>query len=312
VTGGAVAVRYDPPLAIGEAPLTATCTPPSNSLFNVGTTNVTCTARDSHDRSASCAFQVTVTPPPRLTVTRFLAFGDSITAGEVDTTVAECPQVFRPSAKRSLRFEPQVFAPARSYPPELQLLLTQRYTVQSFTLFNDGRSGERAEDGAIRFPGSLSAQNPQVALILEGANNFLDGNDLTTSIPQTIEALRSMIRTARSRGVVPFVANQLPKRAGGTCRGHNATSIPSINAQIKAMVEAEGVGNSFVDLYAAFGGVASPALIAADGLHPTEAGNDLIAQTFFNAIRARLEQQGTANNSQLSMVNSQFVKGGSH
>jgi lysophospholipase L1-like esterase len=292
-TGAPVAVRYDPPLAIGEAPVTATCTPASNSLFSVGTTNVSCTARDSHDRTASCSFPVTVTTPPRLTATKFLGFGDSMTAGELNTQT--CPgQTFTDAfGTLRIRYDPKIFDPTRSYPPKLQVLLTQRYAAQSFTVFNDGLSGERTEDGAKRFPGDLAAQNPQVAIIWEGANNFLGGNDLTSSTPQTVEGLRSMIRTARDRGVTPFVANQLPKRPGSCRGGPNADQVPSINAQIKAMVEAEGFGSFYVDLYAAFGGVASTTLISFDGLHPTEAGNDLVAQTFMGAIRARLEQTPT-------------------
>src|SRR5689334_16101700 len=85
-TGAPIAVRYDQPLVLGEAPVTATCTPASNSLFNVGTTTVSCTARDSHDRTASCTFPITVTAPPRLNATKFFAFGDSMTAGELNTT----------------------------------------------------------------------------------------------------------------------------------------------------------------------------------------------------------------------------------
>jgi hypothetical protein len=42
------------------------CTPPSGSVFPIGTTTVTCTATDSQGNSASCTFTVTVTqaPPP--------------------------------------------------------------------------------------------------------------------------------------------------------------------------------------------------------------------------------------------------------
>ena len=44
------------------------------------------------DQSASCSFNVTVSAIPRLTRTRFLAFGDSFTAGEVTIpTAADAP-----------------------------------------------------------------------------------------------------------------------------------------------------------------------------------------------------------------------------
>jgi lysophospholipase L1-like esterase len=44
-----------------------------------------------------------------------------------------------------------------------------------------------------------------------------------------------------------------------------------------------------VDLHAAFGGTATTELIGPDGLHPTEAGYQKIADTFFAAIKSTLE-----------------------
>ena len=46
-------------------PLTVTCTPPSGSVFPVGTTTVTCTASNA-DGTANCSFTVTVKPKPRV------------------------------------------------------------------------------------------------------------------------------------------------------------------------------------------------------------------------------------------------------
>jgi lysophospholipase L1-like esterase len=44
-----------------------------------------------------------------------------------------------------------------------------------------------------------------------------------------------------------------------------------------------------VDVHAAFGGTASSDLIGADGLHPTEAGYQRMADAFFAVIKATLE-----------------------
>jgi hypothetical protein len=46
-------------------------------------------------------------------------------------------------------------------------------------------------------------------------------------------------------------------------------------------------------VYQAFGGTASPDLIDFDGLHPTAAGYQLIAATFFTAIKQNLEAPAT-------------------
>jgi RNA polymerase sigma factor (sigma-70 family) len=48
-----------------DGPLTPTCTPPSGAVFPVGSTTVTCTARDAHGNERSESFTVTVTPFPQ-------------------------------------------------------------------------------------------------------------------------------------------------------------------------------------------------------------------------------------------------------
>ncbi len=84
-----VAVTYAVPSpAGGRAPATVNCSPASGDVFPVGPTRVTCTATDAAAATATCTFDVTVARVPQLTRTRFLAFGDSVTAGEVTAPVA--------------------------------------------------------------------------------------------------------------------------------------------------------------------------------------------------------------------------------
>ena len=78
-----VSVVYgSPTVANGKLPVTTGCSPESGSSFPLGITQVTCTATDALQRASVCTFPVTVKAAPRLSVTRFVAFGDSITAGE--------------------------------------------------------------------------------------------------------------------------------------------------------------------------------------------------------------------------------------
>src|SRR5262249_57566687 len=104
------------------------CSPPSESLFQIGTTTVTCTATDSRQRVATCMFQVMVVAPPKLTVTRFVAFGDSMTAGEDGNNVVA--SFFSPRAIVS-----------SPYPSLLRTSLAARYTTQSqiITMRNEAR-----------------------------------------------------------------------------------------------------------------------------------------------------------------------------
>ena len=63
VAAGAV-VSYPTPTASGGcSPPTVTCTPPSGSVFPIGTTTVTCVAQDSCGNKAICTFHVIVRPP---------------------------------------------------------------------------------------------------------------------------------------------------------------------------------------------------------------------------------------------------------
>jgi lysophospholipase L1-like esterase len=62
--------------------------------------------------------------------------------------------------------------------------------------------------------------------------------------------------------------------------------LPEANAQIRLLADAERA--TLVDLFAAFGGTPDP-YIGTDGLHPTDAGYERIAQIFFDTIRATLE-----------------------
>jgi lysophospholipase L1-like esterase len=62
--------------------------------------------------------------------------------------------------------------------------------------------------------------------------------------------------------------------------------IDAANVQIRALAASEGV--VLVDANAAMAPQGA-ALIGGDGLHPTEQGYQVLAQTFFDAIKARLE-----------------------
>ena len=68
-------------------------------------------------------------PPPVLSITRILAFGDSLTAGTTS------PPLLVRSTGPGL---------PESYPFKLQALLAMRYTGQTIELFNEGQPGQRA------------------------------------------------------------------------------------------------------------------------------------------------------------------------
>jgi len=264
----------------GTQPVSVTCAPASGAGFPVGSTTVTCKATDAVNRSASCSFAVVVTfvpPPPRLSVTRFVAFGDSITEGAV------------PDGSYPARFKAfQLLPPDVAYPGRLATLLRARYTpqVQQIVVFNEGLQGETAVAGAARLPRALATDTPDVLLLLEGVNDLGNGNG---SISTAIAALRAMIVRARGSNVRVLVGTLLPERPGAPLAGAANLIVP-FNDQLAPMAAAEGA--TLVDLYDPFLPHVNDWL-GPDGLHPNPDGYAALAQLFVDSIRSQFEIPGT-------------------
>ncbi|HEY8884322.1 MAG TPA: hypothetical protein VIO35_03340, partial [Chloroflexota bacterium] len=135
-------MTYAAPTATGGVPpIAISCSIASGAAFVLGSTVVTCSGTDGI-RIGQCGFTVTlVAAVPMLRVTTFLAFGDSITAGENGE-----PDLL-----------PMFLDIPNSYEVKLQALLTQRYTAQTPTVILDGVGRETAVEGAARISGDLTA-----------------------------------------------------------------------------------------------------------------------------------------------------------
>jgi lysophospholipase L1-like esterase len=264
-------IAYDPPKVTGGAPpVTVTCSPASGTAFPLGTTTVTCEATDG-TRRATCPFKVELDPRPLLRATRFMAFGDSLTNGEVQLNP------FRTAVERD-----------KSYPTVLAQMLTGRYTTQSITMFNEGASGESSETGAARIGRALSSDNPDVLLLLQG---ILDLGNGPSYIDRITITLRSDINMARNRGVREiFLSTLLPQKEplpGFPANNHAMPYIAQANDAIRALAAQENV--YLVDSFVALT-VDTAGNIGGDGLHPTPQGYVALAQAFFDSIKMNLEQ----------------------
>ncbi len=218
-------------------------------------------------------------PPQALGATRFMAFGDSITAGVLSEI-----------------FEGMFLADeAGSYPTLLRNGLNHYHAPQAFTVFNEGSPGETARNGIDRLPGRLDQQRPQVLMLLEGINDLNFG----ASIEQTAANVHHMVQTARLFNCTVLLAT-MPQTyysfdPGGPNRPprerHNSTEkIVPYNNELKRLVA--GMQNvHVVDLYAAFGN--NRAFMGDDGLHPSPAGYQRMAETFYNSIRAVFPVRGS-------------------
>ena len=283
--GGATPVSFTAPTVInGQLPVTTACTPSAGSSFTIGQRTVTCTATDALQRTDTCSFLVTVSNPPKLATTSFLAFGDSVTAGE-DGQNSTAPS----ASLMSARFHPSVLFPfSQRYPQELQQLLAARYKTQSPTVDNQGQPGEAASDpGTLkRFTALTATRKYSVVLIMEGTNDLYDRDDKI--FPAAYDGLRSMIRDAKGRGMRPYLATippMDPTKCVPVCRGLPWSLVLGFNDGVRSLAATEGV--TLVDVYQGFGGNLS--LLGPDGLHPAAEGYAKIADLFFTAVTQTLE-----------------------
>ena len=298
-TGSSIAVAYAATTINGRAPVTIVCVPPSGSVFGIGQKTIVCTATDALQRTDTCSVAITVLAPPALAVTRFLAFGDSITRGEDGVNGVPQPQPYCPiptstSTSLQMRFGPRTILPdAQTYPGVLQQKLIARYTTQSPMVTNRGCPGESVTatnpDTFSRFVGLASSGAYDAVLIMEGSNDLDAAAQAAPSVQigvlgSTAAGLRQMVDNARRLGLYPLLATIPPMSSAGS-RGGGARLVPLLNERILQIGGAENI--PIVDVYAAFKGDLT--LLGDDGLHPNVNGYAVIATTFADAIKSTLE-----------------------
>jgi lysophospholipase L1-like esterase len=283
-----VVIDYAPPTVVGGSePMSVACTPDIGSPFKAGSTVTSCTVRDQAERTAQCSFTTTVHGGAELEVTKFVAFGDSITYGTQAPCGSSVAGDFLTWYEQDI---PLLWATARAttaYPWVLGEKMTELYKPQSVTVINEGTPGERVTDGdtASRLSNVISHYDPDVLLLQEGAN---DVNDKSISIDAIASSLKGLVRVAKSRGVrYVLLGTLLPERAG-SCRAFAPERVEPVNSRIKAIAGSERV--ELVDLYDAFVAEQST-LLGPDGLHPTVTGYERMADTFFETIRDHFEDR---------------------
>ena len=296
--GEPVPVSFESPVTSGgQAPVAVGCTPEPGHRFDVGTAEVSCSASDALQQAAGCAFQVIVLGPPKLSATRFVAFGDSLTAGWVSSAAGARPE------------------PMSSYPYLLERDLQSRYVTQTIQVVNAGAPGEEAADATARFRSVIGSQRPEVVLLMEGTND-LDvvaggGADVAA------DALRSMVRYAQDAGADVFLMTIPPQLHTGA-----ADLVASFNATIRAIAvrrRAVLVDVHDVLLRGACSGGGTTPCIGADGLHPTAEGYRLVAEELSRVILDRYDveilpavagQPNAASSPAASGVGAPFPSGG--
>ena len=213
-------------------------------------------------------------------MTRFTAFGDSITWG----TASPPGAAFHGPGLFAFPVPP----PSYSYPAQLQSLFGVQYEGQTLSISNEGWPGEAVGDGLTRIPEAIAANNPEVLLLLDGANDLLGDPSSATTV-YIASKLRDMVRAAKARqpGLQVFLATFPPQTLGTNPydRGAGRAFVPELNQRIAAVASSEGA--TLVDLHAAFPPDLKP-YIGVDGLHPTGQGFKLMAHAFAAVVQQRL------------------------
>lgn len=176
----------------------------------------------------------------------YVAFGDSITYG------------YNPDNSSQ-----------QSYPDKLFRKLLE-------TVINKGWPGDSSRDGVDKVGQLLSNYRPGYLLILFGANDCIWW---PWAVDLIIEHLRTIIQSAKNNKTIPVIATLTPFL--GNYRGGSwEQCVKDTNVGIKGLANEQGV--PLADLDAAFNWRSS--YMSSDGLHPNNAGYELMASIFYDTI----------------------------
>lgn len=141
------------------------------------------------------------------------------------------------------------------------------------TVVNYSQGGARSGSGAAAVSGQLASRRPGYLLILYGANDAINGQDIEVSANN----LRGMIQAAKANRTIPVIGTLTPMTGSHSLY---AGAARALSARIRSLGGQEGT--RVADLENAFG--SNPDYLQGDGLHPTPAGSERIAQVFFSAL----------------------------
>lgn len=141
------------------------------------------------------------------------------------------------------------------------------------TVVNAGSGGARSASGVGSVNGLLQTYKPARLLVLYGANDIGAG----VGVGEFENNLRAIVGAAKANQTVPVLGTIPPEYDS---HAFAAPAIQSFNAAVRRVASSEGV--PVANVYGAFGGNRS--YVQADGLHPSDAGNNALARAFANKV----------------------------
>jgi acyl-CoA thioesterase I len=188
----------------------------------------------------------------------YLAFGDSITDGDGSSD-------------------------DQGYRSKLEALLHDGFGTG--TIIADGIGGTTSVMGQRRIKTSLAQYQPAYTLILYGTNDWnSDECNSTIDTCYTASALTAIVEHVKTYESLPVIATIPPANTGYDERAPADRNIrvQQQNQQIVALAQAEGA--LLVDIYTAFMSTPDFHALFSDHVHPNDAGYELMARTFYNAL----------------------------
>ncbi len=197
----------------------------------------------------------------------YLAFGDSITAGEGSSD-------------------------GQGYVDDLAAQLRTFWGKADIP--NAGEPGTRSNKGRSLLPGELSYQRPAYVLILYGTNDWNEPACREAFPCYTIDSLRAMVQDTRSAGAHPIVGTIPPVNPQFTDRNPAERNdwVRRMNDLIRQMVAQERA--QLAEIHGDFMRQPSLPPLFADFLHPNDRGYQVIQQAFFRAITQPLPAAAAA------------------
>jgi acyl-CoA thioesterase-1 len=184
----------------------------------------------------------------------YVAFGDSLTAGDG-------------------------VAAGAAWPARLQALLEQHFG--GAIVRNRGATGTNTFEALERFQRNITVNEPAYTLILYGTNDWHDPVCQEDPACHTVPNLREVVRQVKALRSLPFIATLPPVNPAQTPAGRNEW-VAAINDRIRAMAAEEGA--FLVDLHRVFTRRGDLPSLYLDQVHLNQAGHDLAAAAWFEAI----------------------------
>ncbi|HET8646712.1 MAG TPA: SGNH/GDSL hydrolase family protein [Vicinamibacteria bacterium] len=184
----------------------------------------------------------------------YMAFGDSQTAGDGLPASA-------------------------AWPARLQALLEQH--LGGAVVRNRGATGTNTFESLERLQRNLNGNEPAYTLILYGINDWHDPLCKEQPDCHTVPNLRTVVQRVEAFHSLPFVATLAPVNPALNPAERNGW-VAAVNERIRVMAREEGA--FLVDLHRAFTRRGDIASLYLDHVHFNQAGHDLVAAAWFEAI----------------------------